>query len=91
MDRLKKELQKLRRENSRLKKNLNRIEDDQIDDLYEDDEQPREEKVNSKQAEHFGEPCGGACKKCSKDTRIVELGQYKYQWCDYCSHRQKIK
>ena len=95
MDRLKKELQKLRRENSRLKKQLNRLDNDEFEDLFKDDEEPPKESSDKKnikkQSKEPAQSRPGDCANCEKQTRTVEFGQYKYLWCDHCNHRQKIK
>ena len=89
MDRLKKELQKLRRENSRLKKQLSRFDEEFQDEA--DAPEPSDKKNKKQPPGDLVEARAPSCEKCAKETRLVEFGQYKYQCCDYCNHRQKLK
>lgn len=79
MKKLKKELEKQRREISRLEKLLQRYETEESQHLEETPQLPAPKNNIA------------SCSKCKGETRRLELGKYSYHVCDWCNSREKIK
>jgi hypothetical protein len=94
MNRMKKELQKLKRENQRLRKELNKngVPVELFDEDEEEEVKPKKSKKKDTQKE--GNAIAGKCPQCSNKTEEVTLGAFLYHFCidrPTCKYRKKVR
>lgn len=81
----KKELERLKRENGRLQKMLDRYEENEAESEEAHPEiQEYQDRMTNKESKR-------PCQKCRGKTQEVSLGKYTYLFCEDCKHRQKMK
>lgn len=94
MNRLKKEMDQLKRENQRLKKLLRQSDPSAVDPFEDEDEAPDTHSKKGKKAHKKDRAESGLrCSKCKEPAEIKDLGPYQYRWCKdpKCNHRTKLK
>jgi hypothetical protein len=107
MNRIKKELEKLKRENQRLRKLAGRAEaiEPEVDGDYQEDwqggdeyEAPEENRdrrgrgVGKKKEKIKRVDSKKTCPECREgELTIMELGQFRYDWCGVCKFRKKLR
>ena len=81
------ENQQLKRENARIRKQLQQLGEDvdlNKEGLIEEDfDKKAQEDIPPKQKEQ--------CPKCGKTLKGVEFGNFKYMFCSECNYRQRTK